>query len=187
MLCFQHYNLDKENLQYLSMQVSTISTSLFRQLSRDPEAKLGTQILSDVARALSKVKVLISWLDRHPFKDMRINHSDQNLNWNDDGFKTVKKEQENAARYAQYSEIRVQLLRLGLELATIAQRDRFVQNPIMQITILAQKLSMLSDYIIQDISDSMCLQPAYLDLVTLKKRESELGFVIAPSYQFIHR
>lgn len=79
------------------------------------------------------------------------------------------------------------MLRFGLELATIAQRDRFVQNPIMQITNLTQKLSKLSDYIIQDITDPMLLQPAYLDLVTLKKRESELGFYIMPSYQFIHR
>lgn len=79
------------------------------------------------------------------------------------------------------------MLRYGLELATIAQRDRFVDNAIERILDLAQKLSKLSDYIIQDITDPMLLQPAYLDLVTLKKRESELGFYIMPSYQFIHR
>ena len=79
------------------------------------------------------------------------------------------------------------MLRFGLELATIAQRDRFVQNPVKQITNLTEKLSKLSDYIIQDITDPMLLQPAFLDLVTLKKRESELGFYIMPSYQFIHR
>ena len=79
------------------------------------------------------------------------------------------------------------MLRLGLELATVAQRDRFTQNPIKHITSLAQKLSKLSDYIIQDITDPMLLQPAYLDLVTLKKRESDLGFYVMPSYQFIHR
>lgn len=89
--------------------------------------------------------------------------------------------------HTQYSEIRKQMLRLGLELATVAQRDRFVQNPIAQIKSLAQKLSKLSDYIIQDITDPLILQPAYLDLVTLKKRESELGFYVMPSYHFIHR
>jgi connector enhancer of kinase suppressor of Ras 2 len=62
-----------------------------------------------------------------------------------------------------------------------------IQNPMRQITSLAQKLSKLSNYIIQDITDPMLLQPAYLDLVTLKKKESELGFYIMPSYQFIHR
>lgn len=30
--------------------------------------KLGTNILSDVTRALSKVKTLIGWLDRYPFQ-----------------------------------------------------------------------------------------------------------------------
>lgn len=89
--------------------------------------------------------------------------------------------------HTQYTEIRSQMLRFGLELATIAQRDRFVQNPVKQITNLTEKLSKLSDYIIQDITDPMLLQPAFLDLVTLKKRESELGFYIMPSYQFIHR
>lgn len=79
------------------------------------------------------------------------------------------------------------MLRLGLELATVAQRDRFSQNPIKQIINLAEKLSKLSDYIIQDITDPMLLQPAYLDLVTLKKRESEFGFYIMPSTQFINR
>ena len=78
-------------------------------------------------------------------------------------------------------------MRLGLELATVAQRDRFVQNPIKQITNLTEKLYKLSDYIIQDISDPMLLQPSYLELITLKKKESELGFYIMPSHQFIHR
>jgi connector enhancer of kinase suppressor of Ras 2 len=86
-----------------------------------------------------------------------------------------------------YSELRKQMLKLGLELATSAQRDRFVQNPVKQIMILAEKLFKLSDYIIQDVQDPMLLQPSYLDLVTLKKRESDLGFTLMPSYQFIHR
>lgn len=89
--------------------------------------------------------------------------------------------------HTQYNEIRKQMLRLSLELATVAQRDRFVQNPIKQITMLSQKLSKFADYIIQDISDPMLLQPSYLELLTLKKKESELGFYIMPSYQFIHR
>ncbi|XP_070496306.1 CNK3/IPCEF1 fusion protein [Chironomus tepperi] len=153
-----HFNLDKENLQYLALQVATVSTSLNKQLSYQPESKLEANILSEVARTIAKVKILISWLDRYPFQGQ-----------------------------TQYNEIRTQLLRLGLELATVAQRDRFVQNPIKQITILTEKLYKLSDYIIQDISDPMLLQPSYLELITLKKKESELGFYIMPSHQFIHR
>lgn len=98
-------------------------------------------------------------------------------------------------------------------MATSAQRDRFVENPVdqvftsmmkdcrpffrdcnfiythaihFQIRLTAEKLSKLADYIIQDISDPIILQPATLNLVTLKKRESELGFNIVPNYHGIH-
>lgn len=86
-----------------------------------------------------------------------------------------------------FRELRVQLLKFGLELATFAHRDRFSQNPIKQILSLAEKLCNLTNYIIRDITDPLLIQPAYLDLVTLKKRESELGFYIMNSHQFIHR
>jgi len=79
------------------------------------------------------------------------------------------------------------MLRVGLELATVAQRDRFVARPIKQLAELTKRLSKLTDYIIQDVSDPMLIQPSFLDLITLKKRESELGFYIMPSYQYIHR
>lgn len=67
-LCSQHYNIEKENLQYLSMQVSIIATSLHKQLSYDPQAKLTGAILSEVTMALSRVKLLICWLDLNPFQ-----------------------------------------------------------------------------------------------------------------------
>lgn len=63
----------------------------------------------------------------------------------------------------------------------------YLFSPIKQISILTEKLSSLTNYIIRDITDPLLLQPAYLDLVTLKKRESDLGFYIMSSYQFIHR
>lgn len=86
----------------------------------------------------------------------------------------------------QFDEIRKRILRLGIEMATSAQRDRFVENPVDQIRLTAEKLSKLADYIIQDISDPIILQPATLNLVTIKKRESELGFNIVPNYHGIH-
>lgn len=52
---------------------------------------------------------------------------------------------------------------------------------------MADKLAKVADYIIQDVSDPMVLQPASLDLVTLKKRESDLGFLVMPSLNGIHR
>lgn len=55
-----------------------------------------------------------------------------------------------------------------------------------QIRLTAEKLLKLANYIIQDISDPIILQPATLNLVTLKKRESELGFNIVPNDHGIH-
>jgi hypothetical protein len=49
---------------------------------------VNVDVLTDVAIAVSKVKVLIGWLDRYPFQGS-----------------------------TQYNEIRTQMLRLGLELA----------------------------------------------------------------------
>jgi Connector enhancer of kinase suppressor of ras len=65
----QHFNLEKENLQYLALQVGIISTSLHKQLTYIPEsATLQCSIMNDVARIISKVKTLIGWLDRYPFQ-----------------------------------------------------------------------------------------------------------------------
>lgn len=55
-----------------------------------------------------------------------------------------------------------------------------------QIRLTAEKLLKLANYIIQDITDPIILQPATLNLVTLKKRESEFGFNIVPNYHGIH-
>ena len=48
--------------------MATVSTSLNKQLSYQPESKLDANILSEVARTIAKLKVLISWLDRYPFQ-----------------------------------------------------------------------------------------------------------------------
>lgn len=58
---------------------------------------------------------------------------------------------------------------------------------LFQTQATAQKLAKLANYIIQDITDPLVLQPASLDLVTLKKRESDLGFYIMPSYHGVLR
>ncbi|XP_055375051.1 uncharacterized protein LOC129607851 [Condylostylus longicornis] len=154
-----HYNLDKENLQFLALQVASASQNLFRQLTHYcDKSKIETQILNDITRTIATIKPLVAWLERAPFKG-----------------------------HVQFNEIRKNILRLGLEMATMAQRDRFVENPVDQIHATAKKLAKLADYIIQDITDPMLLQPAALNLVTLKKRESELGFNLVPSYHGIHR
>lgn len=154
-----HYNLDKENLQFLALQVATTSRCLYKQLEKNREKKtLDTDALMDITRTLAKIKPLICWLDRPPFKGQH-----------------------------QYFEIRKKMLTLALEMAISAQRDRFALRPVDQIIQNAEILAKLSDYIIQVISDPMLLQPASLILVTLKKKESDLGFYVSPSFHGIYK
>lgn len=155
----QHYNLDKENLQFMALHVATAARSLHSQLASQCGATvIETQILSDITRTIATIKPLIGWLDRSPFQGQ-----------------------------FQFTEICRKMLRLGLEMATTAQRERFVENPVEKIRGTAKTLELLANYIIQDITDPMLLQPASLNLVTLKKRESELGFNIESTYHGIHR
>lgn len=153
-----NYHLDKENMQFLAMHVATTAKCLHKQLAYyNDKSKIETEILNDITRAIATIKPLVGWLDREPFQGQ-----------------------------LQFDETRKRMLHLGIEMATSAQRDRFVQNPVDQIRLTAEKIAKLADYIIQDITDPMILQPATLTLVTLKKRESELGFNIVPNYHGIH-
>nr|XP_036226051.1 uncharacterized protein LOC106615389 [Bactrocera oleae]XP_036226052.1 uncharacterized protein LOC106615389 [Bactrocera oleae] len=154
-----YYNLDKENLQFMALHVATAAHSLHRQLvTHSDSSKIETQILSDITRTIGTIKPLIGWLERAPFQGQ-----------------------------VQFTEICKNLLRLGLEMATMAQRDRFVERPVDQIRGTAEKLERLANYIIQDISDPMLLQPASLNLVTVKKREMDPGFEIESNYHGVHR
>lgn len=155
----QHFNLDKENLQFLALQVATAARCLHKQLERNREQKtLDTDALMDITRTLAKIKPLICWLDRPPFKGGN-----------------------------QYLEVRKKMLNLAVEIAFSAQRDRFALKPVAQISKNAETLANLCDYIIQEITDPMLLQPASLILVTLKKKECDLGFYVSPSFHGIYR
>lgn len=79
------------------------------------------------------------------------------------------------------------MMRFAIELAMMAQRDRFVENPVEKIKSTTLRVSDLATYIIQDVSDVMILQPAALNLVTIKKKGTELGFSIVPTYNGLHR
>ncbi|XP_055598438.1 uncharacterized protein LOC129748015 isoform X1 [Uranotaenia lowii] len=153
-----NYNLDKENLQFLALHVACAARSLCKQLEYSDQTKLETQILKDITRTVAVVKPLIGWLDRKPFRGQH-----------------------------NFDELKKRIMKLGLEMATMAMRDRFSVKPVETIHNVADKLAKIADYIIQDISDPMVLQPASLDLVTLKKRESDLGFLVMPSLNGIHR
>jgi connector enhancer of kinase suppressor of Ras 2 len=137
-----HYELDRENLQLLAMRLSCQTLSLHNELSRQNDSKpVTTQTLSDVVSIITVVKPLIRWLDQPPFSGQ--------LN---------------------YNEKKATLLKLSLEMATCAQRDRFAEKPIEEIRTTCGQMAKLANYIIQDIIDPMILQPSSLDLATLKKR-----------------
>lgn len=140
-----HYELDRENLQLLALRLSCQAHSLHNELSRQTGSKpVTTQTLSDVVAVIMSVKPLVRWLDRPPFSGQ-----------------------------LEYNDKKTQLLKLSIEMATCAQRDRFAEKPIEEIRTTCGELATLADYIIQDISDPMILQPASLDLATLKKRPGD--------------
>lgn len=77
-----------------------------------------------------------------------------------------------------YNEKKKRLLKVSLEMATCAQRDRFAEKPIEKIQIACKELAQLADYFIQEAMDPMILQPAALDLATLKKPGDDLVFFV---------
>nr|XP_012144289.1 PREDICTED: uncharacterized protein LOC100882812 isoform X2 [Megachile rotundata] len=155
-----HYELDRENLQLLALRLSCQAHSLQNELSRQTDSKpVTTQTLSDVASVIMAVKPLVRWLDRPPFSGQ-----------------------------LEYNDKKAELMKLALEMATCAQRDRFAEKPIEEIRTICGQLAKLADYIIQDITDPMILQPASLDLATLKKKPGDdLGFYILPSFHGAHQ
>uniref|UniRef100_A0A182JYG2 Connector enhancer of kinase suppressor of ras n=1 Tax=Anopheles christyi TaxID=43041 RepID=A0A182JYG2_9DIPT len=153
-----NYNLDKENLQFLALHVATAAHSLSKQLEFSDQEKLETAVLKDITRTITHLKALIEWLDRAPFRGQK-----------------------------KFDELRQQCMRFGLEVATVAMRDRFSLMPVQAIRQNAKKLESIGEYIIKDIMDPIILQPASLDLVTLKKRESDLGFLIMQNFHGVHR
>ncbi|XP_076621719.1 connector enhancer of ksr isoform X1 [Colletes latitarsis] len=155
-----HYELDRENLQLLALRLSCQAHSLQNELSRQTDSKpVTTQTLSDVASVITAVKPLVRWLDRPPFSGQ-----------------------------LEYNDKKADLMKLALEMATCAQRDRFAEKPIEEIRTICGQLAKLADYIIQDITDPMILQPASLDLATLKKKPGDdLGFYILPSFHGAHQ
>lgn len=70
-------------------------------------------------------------------------------------------------------------------MATSAQRDRFAERPVAEIRTCSSKLAKLADSIIQDFKDPMILQPATLDLATIKKRVGEDLVIIYFSWYMV--
>ncbi|XP_063821270.1 connector enhancer of kinase suppressor of ras 3-like [Ostrinia nubilalis] len=146
------YESRRECVQQLAARVSGAATALARALRRAPDARLDTQALADVAATVRAVKPLVCWLDRWPLLGGVL------------------------------AERKAQLLQLALEAATSAQRDRFAEQPARAVAAAAAAAAASADYIVQDVSDPMILQPASLDAVTLRQGAKPLGFTVVPSF-----
>jgi len=158
-----HYNLDQENLQYICLRLSCKARSLYNEMSMD-FPKVGEKqvvrapVMSSVADVLESVRLLLSWLERKPFD---LTHA--------------------------YHTVRTTLISLSLELATNAQRDTFAEQPMDVIRSCCDKLAHLADKVIQEFTDPLILQPASLDVATVRKRaEEELGIILESGQHGIH-
>jgi len=158
-----HYNLDQENLQYISLRLSCKARSLFNEMCMKP-VKAGEKqvvvapVMASVADVLESVRQLLSWLERKPFD-----------------------------RSDEYHGVRTTLISLSLELATNAQRDTFAETPLDVIKSCCDKLANLADKVIQEFTDSLILQPASLDVATVRKRaDEEPGIVVESPQPGIH-
>ena len=144
----------------LALKVSCASNSLFKELLLvdDDCPIVSPQMMSDVHNIITTIKPLVCWLDRAPF----LGDKD-------------------------YIDCKMQMLDLSFEMATRAHRGKFSEKPVTSIRKICEKITKLADHIIQEITDPMILQPASLDLATLKKKEQELGFFISPNNHPVHQ
>ncbi|KRT84398.1 PDZ domain-containing protein [Oryctes borbonicus] len=155
-----HYELEKENIQLFALRLSCAANSLFKELqyAADGSETVQTETMAGVHNIILTVKPLVCWLKRSPFVNDR-----------------------------EYVDKQSQLLKLCVEMAFTAHRDKFSQIPVTTIRNNCEKLVRLADYIIQDVKDPLILQPASLELTTLRKKEQELGLYIFPSYLAVHQ
>lgn len=76
-----HYDLEKENLQFLALRVATTAKNLHHQLAHyTDKSKIETQILNDITRAIATIKPLVAWLDRSPFQGKHFFLNSENIN-----------------------------------------------------------------------------------------------------------
>ena len=115
------------------------------------QVSVSTDTMSAVADVLDSLWTLLSWLDRPPF----------NNNTN------------NQQHY--YVEFKKTFCDIGLQLATSAQRDTFAENPVKKILDCCARLDQLSDTLIREVNDALILQPASLDIATVRRRSNSHG------------
>nr|XP_022908105.1 uncharacterized protein LOC111419521 [Onthophagus taurus] len=154
-----YYDLDKENLQLLALRLSCAARSLHNELKwlDKKTGSIPTEVMSEAHNVIQKVKPIVSWLTRRPFINNR-----------------------------EFAQIQSKLLNLCVEMAFSAHRDTFSENPLDTIQNACHQLTYLADHMVQ-YTDPLILQPAALNLTTVRKKEQELGLFIFPNYHLIHQ
>jgi len=102
-----------------------------------------TTSLASASYLLDAGKVLIRWLTRFPFLG-KLN----------------------------YDEISRKLTKHCFELAMLSQRDTFADNAIEEVQYLCTKIIELCEVLIHS-NDSLVIQPAGIDIITLRKRNEQ--------------
>jgi len=137
-------------MQLLAMRLSCLAHSLKQTIKADTKEnpqgaqRVKTQIMADVTGVTAAIKALVLWIDRQPF-----------------------------ASNEKYQEIRAVILSLGLSIATCTQRDRFAEKPVEEIQQKCAQLAELADDIVEKSTDSLVLQPASLDIATIRSRSGD--------------
>lgn len=137
-------------MQLLAMRLSCQSHCLEQTIKADikenPKGaqRVKTQIMADVTGVTAAIKSLVLWIDRQPF-----------------------------ASNEKYQEIRAKILSIGLSVATCTQRDRFAERPVEEIQQKCAQLTQLADDIIENSTDALVLQPASLDIATIRSRSRD--------------
>ncbi|XP_021959664.1 uncharacterized protein LOC110855562 isoform X1 [Folsomia candida] len=117
-----------------------------------------TDSLSSASHLLDSSKILIRWLTRFPF----LGNSE-------------------------YDVVTVKLTKHCFELAMLSQRDSFADNAIEEVQYLCTKIIEICEELIHS-RDSLVIQPAAVDVITLRKRtEQELGLHVESSYFGLHQ
>ena len=143
-----HHNLDTENLQYVCLKLSCKARSLaneLRMFGPDPDT-VKQSVDTGTMSAVADVMDALWVL----------------ISWLDRPpfNKNSKLDREN-------------LIKIGIELATTSARDTFAEKPINKIQDCCSQLADLSDQFIREVDDPLILQPASLDIATVKRRPND--------------
>lgn len=170
-----HYDLESENLQSLALRLSCkahnvkneVKVAAAKEMLSHMNSnhgdhrslqRLPLNILTAMSDLISSLKQLVSWIDRPPF-----DHADD----------SIKK--------------RNAIVSIGMNLIAAAQTTESLHYIQDSINNTCLDLITVCDTIVTGSSDPLTIQPASLELTTLRKKpEDELGMHIQSRYDGIH-